>query len=230
LSQQSDRLWSRGKRKYKTIILGARSGTTLVQKCLLITGMLNWGLWSIDCYEAEPPIKQKIWGSYPNVKERVLKPKYYWELAKSPVLGFVLPQLLDIYKKVKFIVMERPLEERVNSHINTWGDGMVTNIFNKMPKFQEWIKNECGFIPTDIRTFENVFQTLRKTKSEVFLKDYPQDKILRVQFHDLMKDFDGEMKKIADFLDINFEVYKGLWREMRKIKHMDTSSDTNKYI
>jgi len=227
---KNERVWSRGKREYKTVILGARSGTTLVQKCLLITGMLNWGYWSIEVYESEPSIKHKIWATYPNVKDRLLTPKYFWELAKSPILGFVLPQLLDIYKKVKFIVMERPLEERVNSHINTWGDDMLVYVFNNMPNFQKWIKSECGFIPTDIRTFENVFQTLRKTKAEEFLKDYPQDKILRVQFHDLMKDFDGEMKRIADFLVIDFEIYIGLWREMRKIKHMDTSSDINKYI
>lgn len=223
-------LWSRGKRKYKTIILGARSGTTLIQKCLLITGMLNWGLWSLDCFEAEPPIKEKIWGSYPNVKERVLKPKYYWELAKTPALGFVLPQILDIYKKVKFIVMERPLEERINSHINTWGDLMMTKVFNMMPKFQKWIEREFGFIPTDIRTFEEVFQILRETKREEFLKDYPQELILRVKFHDLMNDFEKEMKRICDFLDINYSVYRGLFLEMRKIKHMDTSSDVNKYL
>ncbi len=223
-------LWSRGKRKYKTVILGARSGTTLVQKCLLITGMNNWGLWSLDCFEAEPPIKHRIWGTYPNVSDRVLKPKYYWELAKTPVLGFVLPQLLDIYKKVKFIVMERPLEERVNSHINTWGDGMIDKIFNMMPKFQKWIESEFGFIPTDIRTFEELFQTLRETKREEFLKNYPQELILRVQFHDLMNDFEKEMKRICIFLDIDYSIYRGLFLEMRKIKHMDTSSDVNKYI
>ena len=222
--------WIRTLRNYKIVILGVRSGTSLVHKCLLITGLLNWGTWSLEHFECEPPIKQKIWATYPNINKRLLKPKYFWEIAKSPVLGFVLKQLVDIYGDIRFIVMERPIKERVDSHIKTWGDGMLVNIFNKMPTFQKWIESEFGFIPEDIETFETVFHALREAKREEFLKNYPQEKILRVGFHNLMIDFEGEMKRIAEFIDVDYNTYIKLWREMRKIKHMDTSSDINKWL
>ena len=64
-------------RKRKLFLLGnARAGTSLIHKCLLITGLVNWGPWALDVYESEPKIRM-IWTHYPNVNTNLLKPKNF---------------------------------------------------------------------------------------------------------------------------------------------------------
>jgi len=220
--------WGRGKRKEKIIILGGRSGTSLVHKCLLITGLINWGLWSLEHYESEAPIKLHIWNNYPNISEEVLKPKYYWEIAKSPDFGFVIDKLINLYD-IKFIILERPLREQVRSHIKAWGDGFM-KIYNAMPNFQNMLLYEFGFIPDDIETVLTLYMAMRYRLQEEALRDYPKEKILRINYHNLMDEYWWEMAKICKFLDINYDIYQNLFKEMRKIKHMETGTDIKFYL
>jgi hypothetical protein len=104
-------------RKKKLFLLGnARAGTSLVHKCLLITGLVNWGPWALDVYESEPKIRM-IWTHYPSVNTKLLKPKNFFEIAKSPDFDLVVDKLIELYPKSKFIVFERDLEERIKSFI-----------------------------------------------------------------------------------------------------------------
>jgi hypothetical protein len=220
--------WAKGKSKHKIIILGGRSGTSLVHKCLLLTGKINWGLWSLEDYESEPQIKIQIWSQYQKVNVDRLLPKFYWEIAKSPDIPFILKDLMERFK-MKFIVLERDIDEQIQSHIRAWGEGFM-DIYNVMQNFKDMLESEFGFIPDDIKTVLRLYFLLRYKLQEEALTDYPKELVLRVKFHDLMNDYETEMKRISDFLDINFDIYKGLWKEMRKIKHMDTGSDLNKWL
>ena len=117
--------WERDFRKKPIFILGGRSGTTLIHKCLLITGLVNWGTWSLHTYESEAPIKPLIWGHYPNIKDRQLTAKYPFEIAKCPDFNFVLEQIDRIYPHSIFIVTQRDFDERIDSHINAWKENII---------------------------------------------------------------------------------------------------------
>lgn len=222
--------WTRNLRKDKIIILGSRAATSLVHKCLLLTGLLNWGLWSLHTHDSEPPeVRMNLWFKYPKINMDKIIPKYKWEICKCPELIFLIKEFIKIYPNSKIIKLDRPLMERINSHIKIWEDGLWKNLVSKSKAFQQIFIDEFGFVPKDYKTvvFWNV---LKEKKEEEFLAEYPKELVLRINFHDLMNDFDTEMKKIADFIDVPFDVYKELWNVMRSIKHMDTKTKIKKYI
>jgi len=222
--------WTRNLRKDKIVILGSRAGTSLVHKCLLMTGLLNWGMWSLHTHDSEPAsVRMNLWFKYPKIKLDKVFPKYKWEICKCPELIFLIDEFIKEYPNSKIIKLDRDVYERIDSHIKIWEDGLYKNLVSKSKAFQQIFIDEFGFVPKGYNTV--VFWNLFKERlEEEFLKHYDKDLILRIDFHDLMDNWDKEMKKIADFINVPFEVYKDLWNELRKIKHMDTSSDIKKWL
>ncbi|KKK73164.1 hypothetical protein LCGC14_2896570, partial [marine sediment metagenome] len=138
--------WDRNHRRRKIFILGGRSGTTLIHKCLLITGLTNWGLWSLHTYNSEPSIiKHVIYSRYPFIHDADLKPERPFEIAKCPEFGFVIDSLERLYQPL-FIITERDLEERVQSHIKAWGNHML-EIWDKYPNWKGLIIGLIGEYP-----------------------------------------------------------------------------------
>lgn len=222
--------WTRKLRKDKIVILGSRAGTSLVHKCLLLTGLINWGTWSLHTHDSEPAsVRMNLWFKYPKIKMEKILPKYFWEICKCPELIFLINEFLEVYPNSKIIKMDRPIEERIQSHLKVWGTGLWDNLVSKSKAFQQIFIDELGFLPEKEETvcYWNYF---KERLEEEFLDKYPKELVLRINFHDLMNDFDKEMKKVADFVNVPFDLYKDLWNEMRNIKHMSTNTDIKRYI
>lgn len=225
-----EKKWDRRIRNRKIFILGGRAGTTLVHKCLLITGLVNWGTWSLHTYESEAPVKEVIWTMYPDVIDDYLKSIYPFEIAKCPDFGFVIDQLEVLYPKPQYIIMKRNVKDAADSHIKTWGNYVINIWKERFPNWHELIKNTTGKKVKDDRNImiENI--KWREQIQDISLSKISEERKLYVEFNDLMNDFDGEMKRIADFTNIPYDIYIPLWRELRKIKLMATTSDVKDYI
>lgn len=227
-------MWNRKLRKRKIFILGKRSGTSLLHKCLLITGLINWGVWSLHTYESEPQIKFLIHNKYPNITKEMIKPNYKFEIAKSPAADLIMPIINKLYPQTKYIIMERDADEIVESFITGFGESIgkdeafIYDHFNSLPNIKVILEKEIGYYPDNCRDFLTVWFKFQKDKREEFLVTYNKDLILRIEFNDLINDFENIMKKVCDFVHINYDIYKNLWREMRNIKHMVSKKDFNK--
>lgn len=221
--------WDRTKRKEKIAILGYRSGTTLVHKCLLLTGLVNWGLWSLTQFNSEPTaVKFELWFKYPKFNLEKILPKHYWEICKCPEMPFFIEEFTEKFPKSKFIVLDRDFKKRIDSHINIWGTGFWDNIAAKSQNLQKLIEDEFGYVPEG-REFIVLYHAYIDRLQDEFLEKYPKELILRIDFNDLMKNWDTEMEKICDFIDIPYWRYKELFKIMRVMKHMDTTSDVKNY-
>lgn len=220
------------KRKYrrkKIFLLGnARAGTSLVHKCLLITGLVNWGPWALDVYESEPKIRM-IWTHYPKVNPKLLKPKNFFEIAKSPDFDLVVDKLIELYPNSKYIVFERDLEERIKSFIGGFGNAIFEN-FRHYPNMIKLIKNILGEEPDNNEKMVRGWLMLCEQTREHVLKSYDSSLIFRVHFQELMDNWDREMKRLCEFIDIDYGFYKPIWQVMRTIKLRNTASDVAKYI
>ncbi len=223
--------WRRSPRLQKIFIPGAaRAGTTLVHKCLLVTGLVNWGPWHIHIYDSEAPVKERLWLSFPNIKMRILKPKNFFEIAKAPDFSLVMDKLMEIYPNSKYIILERDIEDRIPSFVGGFGE-VLYNVLINYPNMIEAIEKEAGEYPKDNETFLRGFFLLQEKLREEALKDYDESLILRVDFYKLMNDWDKEMRRICDFVeDIDYEYYKPVWDVIRTMKMIPTASDVKKYI
>ena len=220
--------WERPFRKKPIFILGGRAGTTLLHKCLLITGLVNWGTWSLHTYESEAPIKPLVWGKYPNIRDKKLIPKYKFEIAKSPEFGFLIDQIERIYHPI-YIIMERDLIERVDSHIRAWDKGVMA-IWEQFPNWKAQLTNALGVYPTDIKKLLIGYMIWRDELQNESLAKIPIMRKHYVDFHSLMDDWDYTMSHIADFCDIPTKNYREVWHELRKITLMPTDTDVKTYI
>lgn len=220
--------WDRPFRKKPIFILGGRSGTTLVHKCLLVTGLVNWGTWSLHTFESEAPVKPLVWGKYPNIKERDLKPSYRFEIAKCPEFGFLVDQIEAIYHPY-FIILERDLMERVESHIKAWNKGIML-IWEQFPNWKRQIAGRLGKYPKDIYELLIGYTEWRDELQKNSLAKISDRRKLYVDFHKLMDDWDYQMSRICDWLKIPTKNYREVWWALRKIKLMPTASDVNKYL
>lgn len=222
--------WDRDYRLKKIFILGGRSGTTLIHKCLLITGLVNWGLWSLHTYESEPfIIKHVIYSRYPRIYEADLRPEYPFEIAKCPEFGFVIDLLEKAYPNCKYIITQRDLMERVDSHIRTWGRH-IQNTWDGYPNWKRQITGVLGEYPKDIYKLLIGYTKWRDGIEKRSLSKISDKRKLYVDFNNLMGDFLYEMNRIADFVGIPADNYRALWCELREIKLMATASDVKKYI
>lgn len=216
-------------RKRKIFLLGnARAGTSLIHKCLLITGLVNWGPWALDVYESEPKIRM-IWTHYPNVNTILLKSKNVFEIAKSPDFDLVVDKLIELYPKSKFIVFERDLEERIKSFIGGFGNVLFEN-FQHYPNMVKLIKNILGKEPANNEEMVRGWLMLCEVTRESALKSYDSSLIFRIHFQELMDNWEREMKKLCEFIDIDYDFYKPIWQVMRTMKLRNTSSDVMKYV
>ena len=62
------------------------------------------------------------------------------------------------------------------------------------------------------------------------LKNFDKSLIFRVHFHELMDNWDQEMRKLCEFINIDYDFYKPIWQVMRTMKLRNTASDVRKYI
>jgi len=213
----------------KIFILGGRSATTLVHKCILITGLLNWGDWSLTQTCTEAPIVEKIKDNFPHIKLSIFK-NGNWDVAKLPEFDLIIDEIIKRFKNPKFLILERDVKERAESRFKLGWTAAYKRIRTRS-NFRTIFLDHFGKLPET--KFEALWMWIKfmEEKRERELKNYKKKNILRIQFRDLMKDFSGSMKKIADFVDIDYKFYISIWEEMRTKRMQNiTTKDVLKHI
>ena len=222
----------------KIVILGARSGTSLMLNLLAATGKFRiWsngtgrGLYEGMAQEIPAKQKQRILQLYPDQHAIADTFPDDWTLAKTPTFYFCIPALIKKFHP-KFIVMDRSLEGRVHSMLNTRsGDSWTVisrKIFSNFP-------NICLPLTHGIESFNDEQWERRFTMGqdillELELQDYDQSKILRVDFCEFMHDFSETMLKVSGFLGIAPGNFPLTWKSMRSKSYMNASHDPGYWV
>ena len=200
----------------KYFILGGRSGTSTMAKLVQIAGMKLWSTAGVT----EPPyIQGAILNNIyrPKAIEKALKINQTWEIAKLPEFSLILPILDRLYPKNKFIVMQRPLQERMESHIRMGWHIQISDRLHQNANLRHFIEQVTGekvnkrminndmlyFMALDILTYE-------------FLKDKPE-KVLFVQYADFNNQFEAVMEKVAAFLGLDYSENIVTWKKLKQV-------------
>ncbi|MEE9439558.1 MAG: sulfotransferase domain-containing protein [Saprospiraceae bacterium] len=194
----------------KIFILGGRSGTTLLTKCIEQTGKFR--LWKNPKHLKQPEPKQilpQLYSKYPSVPDNLFPLPSTFDVSKLPEFDLVIPQLIRLYDNPKFIVCERPIEEIIASHLRT---GWHKISFKKLQRHRG-LWSALGN-PRNARQLSVRWFNLKVKLRRIALKNYDQSKILRVQFDDLMYDFDNTMTKVAKFIDTEPTLEQ--WNKLKK--------------
>ncbi len=205
----------------KVFILGWRSGTTLLIRCL--TEKSNLKLWGRSAASREPGIRRDIRIYYPHIPIYKLPESNTFNISKCPDFDLIIDLLIEKYNNPKFTILERDVESCVKSFINS---NMHIPTFNQIKKNSNLMKDLGN--PNNPVDFSYKFCNLMREKRKKFLKNYDKKYILRVDFYEFMGNFDSTMIKICNFVGIKpaLEVY----RKLRKIKLISTRSNITKYI
>lgn len=200
----------------KYFILGGRSGTSTMAKLVQLAGMKLWSTAGVT----EPPyIQGAILNNIyrPEAIEKALKINQTWEIAKLPEFSLILPILDRLYPKNKFIVMQRPLQERMESHIRMGWHIQISDRLQQNANLRHFIEQVTGekvnkrminndmlyFMALDILTYE-------------FLKDKPE-KVLFVLYADFNNQFEAVMENVAAFLGLDYSENIVTWKKLKQV-------------
>jgi len=200
----------------KYFILGGRSGTSTMAKLVQLAGMKLWSTAGVT----EPPyIQGAILNNIyrPKAIEKALKINQTWEIAKLPEFSLILPILDRLYPKNKFIVMQRPLQERMESHIRMGWHIQISDRLQQNANLRHFIEQVTGekvnkrminndmlyFMALDILTYE-------------FLKDKPE-KVLFVRYADFNNQFEAVMENVAAFLGLDYSENILPWKKLKQV-------------
>lgn len=200
----------------KYFILGGRSGTSTMAKLVQLAGMKLWSTAGVT----EPPyIQGAILNNIyrPEAIEKALKINQTWEIAKLPEFSLILPILDRLYPKNKFIVMQRPLQERMESHIRMGWHIQISDRLQQNANLRHFVEQVTGekvnkrminndmlyFMALDILTYE-------------FLKDKPE-KVLFVRYADFNNQFEAVMEKVAAFLGLDYSENILPWKKLKQV-------------
>lgn len=232
---------------YKLFILGGRSGTTLMQKLIMLSGEFrNWHRKNTNfdirrkndkrSFMKKPtqtPYKNAwtIYKNYPNVPNDILDPMDNFTLAKLPEFDLIIDMIIRRYKTPKFLILERDLESITQSYVKTFN----RNISEKIFKYNG-CKVECKKLMGDYprendydgkKLWWNWLITTRERDINDYEEKY-QENVLRIEFDDFMNKFNITMRRVSKFLGI--KPMMKLWRKMRRIKSVPTKTNVKNYL
>lgn len=103
--------------------------------------------------------------------------------AKHPKFCFMVPAMVKAWPTVKLVVVNRPIEESVKSLVKAgwWHAG-------NPKKGEEWA--------------ESLFRRMYETRDKD-LENVPADRIMRLEFHDVIKDPEVTAKRLAEFAGLS---------------------------
>lgn len=232
-------------RKNKIFILGGRSGTSLMLR--LLTKGVRLKDWNKR--GGEPSyLRSLIRKTYPNVPINCFdKFNNDFQVVKLPHFDFIIDKIIEKYKNPIFIVMNRKIEDMVNSYKNTHFSTLRYNKEGEITKSNEynvigWASNEmyCSEgittamkefngleIENDIDAFR-VWLELTKHLREDNLRCYNKNLIFRIEFDEFMNNFEKVMIKLSKFLMIKPRMNK--WLFLRKKKFSPSAKGINYYV
>ena len=202
----------------KIIILGGRSGTSTMAKILQAA---NFKLWA-GIGNTEPDGLQNLIIKNINKPEKIKKAieaADYCELAKLPEFAFCLPVLQELYPGANYVVMYRPLQERVESAINLGWHRTISNRI-KRNKALKTIIEEVTDDKTGTDEVHNTilcFTTMDILTAQ-FFRDNPGSGCF-VKYSDINNHFPQSMNVIAQFLNVSYWENIDLWKRIKRMPH-----------
>lgn len=200
---------------YTNFVLGARSGTSLFSRCLFLTMPARWMTTSeIPCKSLEPfklmsdvasYYKSPLFSSYMKGVAEFYNRRAF-EFGKCAHLDFVLEWLWRTYRPCRFIVLDRPVEDEINSWISsrkakevqavTSKGWFLVNLYSEDPN--ECVRRWC---------------TYRRTERAKFFENHPNVPVLTLEFDDLMDDVVDTVGKACDFVGLRHdEADHAIWK------------------
>lgn len=205
----------------KIFILGGRSGTSTMARLLEASGLKLWS----TVGSTEPPYIQSV--IYKNAGTKTGEKKIRkafgindsWNLAKLPEFAFCLPLIEEIYPNSKYVIMTRPIEERVESHLRMGWHFNISERVQESKPLQRLIEDVTGEKPNDdpVQNDRLYFEAIDVLTVEHFSKN-PKNACF-VQYEHFNADFPATMRVVANFLNLSFFQNIETWRALKRIPH-----------
>jgi len=200
----------------KIIIVGGRSGTSVMARLLQSAGLMLWGDKGTEPNHLAETIYKNV--HKPEVIKNALLVDQDWQVAKCPEFAFCLPTLNEVYPNARYIWMIRPISERIASHIKlNWHNVIHMRLMNNaaLRKFVEET--------TDSKTTGNAAYNdgLYFTAQDICLvRLFTERKIswIDIKYSDLNDDFGSVMQSIADDLNLDYNANIGGWKTIKSLK------------
>lgn len=209
----------------KIFILGGRSGTSLMLKILIKSGLRN--------YHEKPKepedLRRIIRSNYPNVPIRMFNSgRKDWQVTKLPDYDFVIDKIIKRFKNPLFILMDRNVHDTVSSYIGVGWEDAIKDILdenhNLMKEMVKVFRRKPENRIDSLWMWETWMRLLRKKH----LKGYNKKNIFYLNFNYWMMNFDKVMKGLAKFLNIQPRLQ--FWRKLREIKASASNYGVMNYI
>lgn len=185
-----------------------RAGSTLLAQ--LLNAHPNITPWlpekPTDRYDVQPDVKDIIREHFPHVLPQKLYKEGDWNFVKCPEFALVIRDLVELYPDCKFLVLDRALEERVQSSLKVNAHGWIRKAFEKNKDFL-CLTSQLLDLPEkkllDLpETYVRAWWMIHDWNLEAGLMRVAPEQVLRVPFHAWMKDFRPWMARIATFCRI----------------------------
>lgn len=199
----------------KVAILGGRSGTSTLARILESSGLRLWGS---ETGGTEPP------GLADTILYNLDKPEKIrnalqfqdWDIAKCPEFAFCSELVLSAYPEIKFIWLDRPISERVQSHVNLGWHYTIDDNLKKIKTLRAFLK---GATKRDFSDNPSKNDLIWFDMMDCFNDSFYLDNeaiMLRIHYADFNNLFEFTMRRISAFLGIE---YNEQWKNVKNKKH-----------
>ena len=172
--------------KRKIIILGFRSGTSLMKRCFEVMGYRSWG-------DNEAPVRDQIWDEFPNVD--ISNWSEEWDVAKLPEFKLIIPQLIEKYDPI-FVWMVRNPMDILRSYNNLGWDQIIIDQIKRHPNIIQYFGWESLFDNLSMHANQIPFLWISMMFQPPIWK-YP-NRFLIVSFNDMMSDYSNTMIEVFE--------------------------------
>lgn len=196
----------------KVIILGGRSGTSAMYRLLRASFPACWG-------HTEPPgLADYILNNLTD-KEALkfaLRDLENYDLAKCPEFAFCTNLLLEMYPNSRFIWLDRPLIDRVESHKNLGWHKDISEKIEANETLKTTIRLKTNKNPDGNSEYNDLLYFRVCDEFNRYFEAKNPDKVLRIQYADFNGLFLHTMERVARFLNIQ---PNPRWRQEKQRKH-----------
>lgn len=204
----------------KIFIINGRSGSTLIDHILYHHGfksIVPMGHSSTEAHELRLTVI-----NHGSVQAWLKSQSHEWDYCKCCELGARIPEVLEVFPKAKFIIMDRDDTEMVRSNEAVgWGTAFKEFFINSEKWFTEVYERMFPWMPPkteNMSKFQASCYHLLYPKKKAYknLRKYPYHFHV-VSFQYLMGDFKTELKKL--FVALDFDLDKVDWNKCSELRH-----------
>lgn len=140
-----------------------------------------------------------------------------WNLAKLPEFAFCLPLIDRLYPNSRFLWMQRPIEDRVQSHINMGWHLQISERLQKTKSLRTFIEKVTeGEVTDDDQHNDFLYFAALDILTAVHARENP-NRYCVVQYNHLNSDFAETMRIVSNFVGVSFWQNIESWRKIKRI-------------